>query len=71
MSYYMCDPDEALGYHERDEQRYEDSLPVCSQCGEKIRGDYYWEIMPFSMWCEACTEEWMDDHRHMVPEYDE
>lgn len=47
----------------RDFNRWEDeeylkklALPICSDCGEPITGDYYWEFHG-CYYCEDCVKE--------------
>ncbi len=41
-----------------------EKLPKCSECGEPIQSDYYWEF-DGELYCESCLRE----HRHSVDLY--
>ena len=69
MSYHWTgNLDEDIFQHLRDEQNAESKRPVCSSCGEPILGDDYWECEPGEMYCEDCKDEWLEEHRHAVPD---
>lgn len=51
-----------LARHEREEQQYLESLPVCDICGEPIQSDWTW-VINGENYCEDCMEEFMHDCR--------
>lgn len=46
-----------LARYEREQERAEESLPICSCCGERIYDEYCYEFTDGSIYCEDCIEE--------------
>lgn len=53
---FTDDPVADFERHEAEQQAQLDKLPVCEYCGEKIQGDYYYDIGN-EIICEDCLIE--------------
>ena len=57
----LRDPvDASLSLHEIEEERYLESLPVCSCCEEPIQSDITY-VIDGEYFCEECGEEWLHE----------
>lgn len=57
MSYRRCgDPLDDFNRLDMEQARYEDRLPVCEKCGERIDDDHYFNIEG-EILCEECMIE--------------
>lgn len=54
-----------LARYERQQEAYENALPECRCCGEKIYGEYAWRIND-ELLCEECLNEYLYDCRVSV-----
>lgn len=51
--------------HERDQERWLRSRPVCPACGEPIQEDYYIELDDGNL-CQECAERWLRNRRRVI-----
>lgn len=66
MSVYISgDPIADFNNWDAEQSRELEKLPRCSECHNRIMGDYYYEINGEVM-CEVCLEE---GHRKWVEDY--
>lgn len=52
-----------LARYEREQARYEASLPRCANCGEPIYDEWAYEIDPGYYYCEDCAQDWLHSVR--------
>lgn len=51
--------------HQAEQDRAEEKLPECSECGEKVHNDYFYEIND-EVICSDCLDS---NHRKWVEDY--
>lgn len=68
MGGFIADPNTSYDRWDAEQAEWLRKCPTCGKCGEKIQSEYCWEIEPGEVWCESCTEEWMNDQRKDVDE---
>lgn len=59
------DPIADFNYHERQQQAALDRLPRCSECGQPIQSDYFYEFENENI-CEECLKY---NHRKNVEDF--
>lgn len=63
----MYDPLEfSLSQWEIEQEQKERNQPVCDKCGEPLHEYAYDDIEVGERWCEACGEEWLEEHRRRL-----
>lgn len=66
MSLYITDnPVADFDRWDEEQCRQEERLPICSECGEKIQDDFYYEFND-EVICSDCLD---NNHRKWVEDY--
>ena len=66
MSIYRTDdPIADFDRYDAEQSKWEEKLPVCSECGEKVHDDYFYEIND-EVICSECLDS---NHRKWVEDY--
>ena len=55
-------PDRDLERHERQQEEWLKSRPVCDMCGEPIQDDIYFEPEPGTCYCDECFALYVRDN---------
>ena len=56
MISFTDDPLRDFNRYEMEQFLYEQSRPICDECGEHIMDEYYWEFHGLKF-CERCVED--------------
>lgn len=58
----------ALNAKELAEEKYEERCPICDRCGERITGEFYYDV-DGDIYCEECFEDYCEEFRRNVDDY--
>ena len=60
-----------LARHEREQEEWLKSRPVCDLCGEPIQDDVFYEPEPGMVYCYDCFNDYVHDNiMKFIPESD-